>query len=77
LALNWFSAYFNIYVDPNDGLKSSGHAASILSDGGTGMGLGLASGQDNEKGMWYAQLEFGGNDNEDNTKDFSSLKNGK
>lgn len=77
LALNWFSDYFNIYDDPNDGLKSFGHAVSILSDGGTGMGLGLASGQDNEKGMWYAQLEFGGNDNEDNTNDFSSLKNGK
>ncbi|BAQ24207.1 putative cross-wall-targeting lipoprotein signal domain-containing protein [Streptococcus troglodytae] len=77
LTLNWFSDYFNIYDDPNDGLKSFGHAVSILSDGGIGMGLGLSSGQDNEKGMWYAQLEFGGNNYEDNTKEFSSLKNGK
>ena len=75
LALNWFSDYFNILDDPNDGLQSFGHAISILSDTGSQMGLGFAAAKGSENGNWYALLEFAANGDGSNESGFTSEKN--
>ncbi|WP_057489863.1 LPXTG cell wall anchor domain-containing protein [Streptococcus orisasini] len=74
LALNWFADYFNIMGDPNDGLTSFGHAISMLSSSGSGMGLGIADGQGGESKSWYAELVFGGNGNNSDEQGFTSQK---
>lgn len=74
LALNWFADYFNIAGSKDDanGLKSFGHAISILSNSGDGMSLGIANGTGKETGGFYAMLEIGSNSNVKNEDGFAS-----